>query len=192
MCLCSSYCEDADRKAAIINLAPRSQSRKLDILACWKMGAPCRHAWHGSRSQDVASNIMFFTAETLTLFSKFVPTSPGSSRFISWLLKHIDIFTCIYSGVVSLLQHVHSKTTGNLRQRGIFIQRMFEELIHYSNQMLQKCVETRCFHSDITVHHMCSVKLLRLRLLKCFFAMCSCLMMIQGGVCHPELLNGFL
>lgn len=49
MCLCCSYCKEpteADRKAAIFNLAPGNGSRKLDILACWKMGTPCRHAWH--------------------------------------------------------------------------------------------------------------------------------------------------
>jgi len=53
-----------DKKAVVFNLALGNRSRKFDILACWKMGTPCRHAWH-KEEQTVeiwkaqAPNIMF-------------------------------------------------------------------------------------------------------------------------------------
>lgn len=49
MCLCWGYWEEpaeTERKVAICNLALGNGSRELDFLACWKMGAPCRDAWH--------------------------------------------------------------------------------------------------------------------------------------------------
>lgn len=45
------------------------------------------------------------------------------------------------------------------------IEQMFQQLIHYSHQ--RDIVKTRCFHTDVTVCHICTVKLQMLRLTLC-------------------------